>query len=145
MVQLHGPQPIKDNMLDTKVNNIVIYDYIMNCHPAYDELSKILEDLQDWANNHKVSLNEEVEYLWNNKEWQARLQKVLELARKDYEHLFKDDFIKINFSSLDKEVIQQAIKEIDRFVCKVEGIKRQAVVKGYYRNGKFVRGYTRKY
>lgn len=132
-------------MLDTKVNNIVIYDYIMNCHPAYDELSKILEDLQNWAIKDSISLNEELDYVWDNEEGQARFKKVLELVRKDYEHLFKDDFIKINFSSLDKEIIQQAIKEIDRFVCKVDGVKKQAAVKGYYRNGKFVKGYTRRY
>lgn len=132
-------------MLGTKVNNIVIYDYIMNCHPAYDELSKILEDLQDWAIKENNSLDEILEYLWPDGQWQARFQKVLELVKKDYQHLFSDDFMMINFTSLDKEIMQLAIKEIDRFVYKVNGVKKQAVVAGYYRNGKFVKGYTRKY
>jgi len=128
-------------MLISKVSNIVVYDYLMNCRKAYDELSIILNDLQKAAKKQKVNLNVMLDRIWDNSVWFKRFLNLFEILKSDYKALFSNDFLEINFQP-DKEIIQQAIKEIDRFI---DVYNKQAVIAGYYRNGKWVKGYTRRY
>jgi len=79
--------------------------------------------------------------VWDNNVWFKRFLNLFEILKSDYKALFNNDFLEINFQP-DKEIIQQAITEIDRFI---DVYNKQAVIAGYYRNGKWVKGYTRKY